>query len=81
MTLRLDDALRTQIEALEPELLAAAQAMGLGALAKLTELKPGLTATDGPGDPSLEALGLTAGDDADPGDAVQAAAVLAAHQA
>ena len=81
MTLRLDDALRRQIEALEPELLAAAQAMGLGALAKLAELRPGLTTTDGSGPPSLEGLSLSAGDAVDPGDAVQAAAVLAAHQA
>ncbi len=78
MTLRLPDSLRAPIEALEPELLAAAQAIGLGALPKLSELKPGLTDTSAPGTPSLEAIDLPP--EGAP-DALSAAAVLAAHQA
>ena len=46
MTLGLPDEARQAIEALDPELLAAAQALGLGVLPALTNLAPGLTALD-----------------------------------
>lgn len=75
MTLRLPEDLRRQIEALEPELLAGAQAIGMGALPKLSELTPGLTADADHAE--LVALALDAEDGVDP---LTAAAVLAAHQ-
>lgn len=78
MSLRLPDELRLGIEALEPELLAAAQAIGLGVLPKLTELKPGLTDTPAGASAALDALDLDRDGAPDP---LSAAAVLAAHQA
>ncbi len=79
MTLGLPDEARQAIEALDPELLAAAQALGLGVLPALTNLAPGLTALDpSRADVALERVELDGEGDPDP---VSLAAILAAHTA
>lgn len=79
MPLKLPDEARQAVEALEPELLAAAQALGLGALSGVQSLKPGLTTVEAAaGEAALEVLDLDGEGAADP---VSLAAVMAAHEA
>lgn len=79
MTLGLPGEARQAIEALDPELLAAAQALGLGVLPALTKLTPGLTSLDPPAaDVTLERIELEGEGDPDP---VSLAAILSAHTA
>lgn len=80
MSLRLDDGSQAALDALDAELRAAAEALGLALLPQLTRLKPGMSRPqDGSGmDAVLESLALAP--EGEP-DALSLAAVLAAHRA
>lgn len=82
MGLRLPDAERAALDALEPDLRAAADAIGLGLRTRLTELRPGLlrpaAGAAGPAEAVLDALEL---DREGPPDALSLVACLAAHRA
>lgn len=79
MALRLTEQSAQGLDALEPELRAAAEAIGMSLLPRLRDLKPGMTRLDpDPGDVTL--LSLAVPPEGEP-DALSLAAVLAAHRA
>lgn len=82
MALRLDDARTELVGALEPELRAAAEAIGMGLRAELGRLAPGLTRPSGAVDEDAPAtlLSLDLDHEGEP-DALSLVACVAAHRA
>lgn len=79
MALRLTEQSARGLEALEPELRAAAEAMGLALLPRLQQLRPGMSAiTAGDVDAELSTLAIPQEGEPDP---LSLAAVVAAHRA
>lgn len=80
MGLRPDDRSRAGLDALERELRAAAEAVGLSLLPQLTSLKPGMSRLEGTPAPEAVLTSLDLPPEGEP-DPVTLAAVLAAHRA
>lgn len=74
MAVHLSEAQRAAIAALEPDLRTAAEAIGIGTVAQLASLAPGLTAVGGPA--TLTQVSLDPEGEPDP---LSLAAIVAAH--
>lgn len=79
MALRLTDRSAQGLDALDPELRAAAEALGMALLPRLRDLKPGMTRLDA-GSPEATLTSLDVPPEGEP-DPLSLAAVLSAHRA